>query len=46
MVIGGVSGGIAGGWNYAKIAKMNFIRQNESNYYTHTKEAAVSLTLG
>lgn len=43
MVIGGVSGGIAGGWNYAKIAKMNFIRQNESNYYTHTKEAARDL---
>lgn len=39
MGIGVVLGGLSGGLNYAKQAKINFIRQNEGNYYVKPQEA-------
>ncbi|CAN7941380.1 unnamed protein product, partial [Ixodes hexagonus] len=32
-------GGLSGGLNYAKQAKINYIRQNEANYFVKPKEA-------
>ncbi|KAG0415146.1 hypothetical protein HPB47_007699 [Ixodes persulcatus] len=37
--IGIILGGLSGGLNYAKQAKINYIRQNEANYYLKPKEA-------
>ncbi|KAM7294472.1 putative RPII140-upstream protein [Ixodes scapularis] len=39
MGIGIVLGGLSGGLNYAKQAKVNYIRQNEANYYLKPKDA-------